>query len=515
MDVATLDIRIAVPDDAAALAGTTRLGFESYRAWAPEGWRAAAAQPRDPLDPRAAARGHHLVRDGARPRRRAGRPRRHHPRRRARAPARAHSRPRAPVDAVRAPALVGERAGGAPAPARARGGGAPGLRDDPALHAVRRRPRPRVLRARGLGAGGPRVRRAAAGAGPGRVPSTRCDPRAPVRGRRRALARLDAHPLAARAGGLADDGAGRRSRCAASWAVAKWLWGHPAPFFAPVAAIIALGPELPRARPAGGRARRRGHARRRGRRPARLPARHRRRRSWRWPSSSPSALGMFFGTSQLFVNQVAISAALVFTITPPTGGFSFARTLDALTGGLIALAVAAVDPARRTRCGCCATPPGRCSTSSRRRCEDIADALRARDADGRRGGAGAGARDRRVRRAVLRRDPRGPSRPPGSRPRAGAREDTVEFYTEAAARIDLAVRNVRVLARGAMRALALDENVPPEVADALEDLARAVRGAGARAGDRRGLRSGPRAGAARRGDRDPRARGHGEPVGVA
>ncbi len=39
MDVAALDIRIAVPDDAPALAGTTRLGFESYLTWAPEGWR--------------------------------------------------------------------------------------------------------------------------------------------------------------------------------------------------------------------------------------------------------------------------------------------------------------------------------------------------------------------------------------------------------------------------------------------------------------------------------------------
>ena len=39
MDVAELDIRIAVPDDATALAGTTRLGFESYRAWAPDGWQ--------------------------------------------------------------------------------------------------------------------------------------------------------------------------------------------------------------------------------------------------------------------------------------------------------------------------------------------------------------------------------------------------------------------------------------------------------------------------------------------
>jgi len=34
-----LDIRIAVPDDAIALASTTRLGFESYLEWAPSGWK--------------------------------------------------------------------------------------------------------------------------------------------------------------------------------------------------------------------------------------------------------------------------------------------------------------------------------------------------------------------------------------------------------------------------------------------------------------------------------------------
>ena len=37
-----MDIRIAVPDDAIALASTTRLGFESYREWAPEGWQPPA-----------------------------------------------------------------------------------------------------------------------------------------------------------------------------------------------------------------------------------------------------------------------------------------------------------------------------------------------------------------------------------------------------------------------------------------------------------------------------------------
>src|SRR3954451_13543901 len=39
VDADALDIRGAVPDDAIALAGTTRLGFESYRSWAPAGWQ--------------------------------------------------------------------------------------------------------------------------------------------------------------------------------------------------------------------------------------------------------------------------------------------------------------------------------------------------------------------------------------------------------------------------------------------------------------------------------------------
>jgi len=51
----------------------------------------------------------------------------------------------------------------------------------------------------------------------------------------------------------------------------------------------------------------------------------------------------------------------------------------------------------------------------------------------------------------------------------------VESYADAAGRIDLAVRNVRVLARGTIRALSLDENVPPEIAGALRELAAAVR----------------------------------------
>ena len=55
---------------------------------------------------------------------------------------------------------------------------------------------------------------------------------------------------------------------------------------------------------------------------------------------------------------------------------------------------------------------------------------------------------------------------------------TVDVYADAAAQIDLAVRNVRVLARGARRAIDLDDNVPPEIASALRSLADAVRALG-------------------------------------
>jgi hypothetical protein len=51
----------------------------------------------------------------------------------------------------------------------------------------------------------------------------------------------------------------------------------------------------------------------------------------------------------------------------------------------------------------------------------------------------------------------------------------VEDYAGAAARIDLAVRNVRVLARGTIRAIRLEENVPPQVAEAVRELGAAVR----------------------------------------
>jgi uncharacterized membrane protein YgaE (UPF0421/DUF939 family) len=253
--------------------------------------------------------------------------------------------------------------------------------------------------------------------------------------------------------------------------VAVHLWGHTAPFFAPVAAIIATGQSY--------------HER--GRRAVELVI----------AVSLGIAVadvflsqvgtggvqlaivvflgmgvGLFFGSSPLFVNQAAISAALVATILPPSGGITFARSVDALTGGVIALAVAAIllpgDPLRLLRE---AARPVLEELAGTLRA--IAAALRARDV------LAAEAALERARAtddlgdqfAAAVREGRETARYSPARRRSLG---TVEAFAAAAAQIDLAVRNVRVLARGAVRAVSLGDNVPPEVAGAIEDLADAV-----------------------------------------
>jgi uncharacterized membrane protein YgaE (UPF0421/DUF939 family) len=254
-----------------------------------------------------------------------------------------------------------------------------------------------------------------------------------------------------------------------AWWVAVHVWGHDAPFFAPVAAIIATGQS----------------SHERGRRAVELVI------GVSLGIAVADVLlsqigtgvvqlglvvflgmgvGLFFGSSPLFINQAAISAALVATILPPSGGITFARSVDALTGGVIALVVAAVllpkDPLRLLR------------DAARPVLEELAGTLRA---------IGAALRGRDVveaeaalerARAIVSDDfaaavREGEVTARYSPARRGSR-GTVEAFAEAAAQIDLAVRNVRVLARGAIRALSLGDNVPPEVADAIEDLAQAV-----------------------------------------
>jgi uncharacterized membrane protein YgaE (UPF0421/DUF939 family) len=259
---------------------------------------------------------------------------------------------------------------------------------------------------------------------------------------------------------------------AGAWAVAKGVWGHKQPFFAPVSAVIALGTSYYE----------------RGRRAFELVAAVVLGIAvadvlayWVGTGivqlavavSVAIALGLFFGSSQLFVNQVAVSAVLVFTVSPAASHFSFARAVDALTGGSIALAVAAIvfpiDPVRILRGAAQPVLDELASTL-----DDVARALRTRDEEVAESSLVRARGIDELGEAFFAATREGRSAVRWSPARRRAR-DTVSFFTEAAARIDLAVRNVRVLARGVMRALSLNENVPPDVAEAVASLAEAVR----------------------------------------
>jgi uncharacterized membrane protein YgaE (UPF0421/DUF939 family) len=256
-----------------------------------------------------------------------------------------------------------------------------------------------------------------------------------------------------------------------AYLVATKLVGHPHPFFAPVAAIITLG----------------------------VTVGQRRRRAVELalgvavgiaiadalvlltgPGAGALALvvllamsaAVFLGSGQIFATQAAVSAVLIAVLQPPGNGFTGARFIDALVGGSVALIVNSLllpaDPLRLVRR---AAEPVLDELALA--LEAIAQAvengdqeqaeralLRARDLDQLEAHlqeAVAVSRET-ARLAPVRRRSRG----------------HVDFYADAAEQIDLAIRNVRVLARGAVRGARLGENLPPAVAAAIRDLAEAV-----------------------------------------
>jgi uncharacterized membrane protein YccC len=185
------------------------------------------------------------------------------------------------------------------------------------------------------------------------------------------------------------------------------------------------------------------------------------------------AAAVFLGSGQILATQAAVSAALVITLQPPDDGISFARSIDGLVGCAVALVANAVvlpaDPLKMLRRG--AEPVLRELADV---LGDIADAVRTRDLEK---AEASLVRARDIDRLSARFEQavdvsRQTARMTASRRGTRGR---VDVYAEAAEQIDLAVRNVRVLARAAIRAVRLEENVPPEIADAVADLGVAVR----------------------------------------
>ena len=186
-----------------------------------------------------------------------------------------------------------------------------------------------------------------------------------------------------------------------------------------------------------------------------------------------TALALFLGSGQMLATQAAVSAALVATIQPPTDGFTVDRFFDSLSGAVIALIVNALllpaDPVSLVRRAARPLLEELAETL-----DDIAQAVVDRD---RKQAEAALARARGIDElsgqfidAVIASREMTRFAPPRRRLRG-----RVEGYADIATQADLAVRNVRVLARGTIRAVRLDENMPPQVAEAVRELAAAVR----------------------------------------
>lgn len=253
--------------------------------------------------------------------------------------------------------------------------------------------------------------------------------------------------------------------------IAQEVLGHERPFFAPVAAIITLGVTV------GQRGRRAAELALGvavgiaiadvillgiGRGPLQLAV----------VVLLAMAVAVFLGSGQVLANQAAVSAVLVATVSQ-SNELDASRFVDALVGGAVGLLVHALvlpaDPIKMVRREADPALDELALTL-----EHVAEAIEKRDHElAERAlvrARGLDALEARFAEAVS--VSRETARFAPSRRRARGR---IDFYAQAAAQVDLAIRNVRVLARAAVRGVRLDENMPPEVAVAVRELAEAVR----------------------------------------
>ncbi|AUS78951.1 hypothetical protein C1701_11935 [Actinoalloteichus sp. AHMU CJ021] len=257
---------------------------------------------------------------------------------------------------------------------------------------------------------------------------------------------------------------------ALAWWVAASVIGHASPFFAPISAVICLGASLDQ----------------RMRRVVELVAGVSvgiligdllisAIGSGPWQLALVVGLAMsvavFLDGGAMIARQAASSAVLVTVLLPPGGTGGLDRFVDALVGGLIALAVAALLPAN---------PLSVAHQKGRVVLGELADALRGlavavSTGDPRRA-ATVLTRTRESQHAV---DQFQEALQAGREiariaPLRWRRRRDLDRYVTASSRVDLALRNTRVLARRAHAALRDGEEVARALPALLERLAGAV-----------------------------------------
>ena len=265
----------------------------------------------------------------------------------------------------------------------------------------------------------------------------------------------------------------------AAWLVATQALGHPRPVFAPVAAIIALGAT---------RAQRGRHAIELmigvalgvgladlllatiGTGIAQLAL----------VISAAMVAAVLLNAGPVLLTEAAVSATLVVTVTPAAQGFPPPRLLDALAGGAAALLFSQilfpVHPLRIV---------GEAAESVLAELGDtldeVAGALERRDQDA---AERALLRSRRISEDWSRFEQALDLGAEAARfaPRRRRLRSRFATYRDVGTPLDLMVSDVRVLARGAVRALVIGDDVPSPVIEALRCLADAVRAIAGRIG---------------------------------
>jgi uncharacterized membrane protein YccC len=184
------------------------------------------------------------------------------------------------------------------------------------------------------------------------------------------------------------------------------------------------------------------------------------------------ATAVFFGGGTLLVNQAAVSAVLVVVLQPPDAVFSPDRFLGALIGGGVALAINYLFPVNPERLVERAATPVFDELAAV--LEEIAAVLREGD-EGRAERVLDRSREIDGRVRTLNEALEAGHETARLSPTRRRSLRHLEFYGSAGIRIELAVINTRVLARGVYNAIRRGDAIAPQLPEAVLDLSRSVK----------------------------------------
>jgi uncharacterized membrane protein YgaE (UPF0421/DUF939 family) len=256
-----------------------------------------------------------------------------------------------------------------------------------------------------------------------------------------------------------------------AWLIATEVFGHESAFFAPIAVVLVLGLTV---RQRGRRAIQLGIGVAVGIAVADLIVTFTGTGVWQLMLVVGLAVtgALLLGGSTITVNQAAVSAVLVATLPVPDASQSLDRFLDALIGSGVALLANVITPADPIRIARRELEPLLADLSGT--LVDVADALQAASlAEAEAALERARSLDPMVRQMKLAVE--AGRETVNVAPARKSSEGRVDRFETAAEPIDLVVRDSRVLARGAVRATRMEENVPPVIVESIRDLAAAVR----------------------------------------